>query len=116
MRMVNPTMNWWFNHRDNVDPALSTKLLGRIIIGQVPDKITIAEVSTLFESVPLPGKDMDPQQSCVTWVMNAIQRLQRQGWVRDFELRYFKDFALSCADQWIGQPRSREPKVIEYNS
>lgn len=114
MRMVNPTMDWWLDHRDNVDPPLSGKLLGRIIIGQVPDGITFAEVDEFLQSVPLPVKNKDPQQSCVTWVSDAIQRLQGRGWVRVFELANFKDFALSAADQWINELESTEPRVVEY--
>jgi len=66
--------------------------------------------------VPLPVKDMDPQQSCVTWVTNAIQRLQGHGWVRGFDLGPFKDFALSSADHWNGLPGSSKPGVIECDN
>mgnify|MGYP000297684123 CR=1 FL=1 len=47
MRVVNPTMDWWFRSTD-IDPVLSDKLLGRIIIGQVPDGTTISEIHMFF--------------------------------------------------------------------
>ncbi|RSL63552.1 hypothetical protein CEP54_005151 [Fusarium duplospermum] len=80
-RMNNPSMDWWFRVKENIDPTLSTKLIGRIVIGQVPDGVSSADLRSLFERVDLPVKNRHPQQSCVTWTLNAIQALQRQGWV-----------------------------------
>jgi hypothetical protein len=58
---------------------------------------------------------MDPQQSCVTWVVNAIRALQKQGWAWEFELDQFKDWALSYADERMRGSDSRESSVKNYN-
>lgn len=114
-RMRNPTMDWWFRVKENVDPALSAKLLGRIVIGQLPDGMSSAELRDFFGRVRLPGKNTNPQQSCVTWAVDAIRALQRQGWVGEFELDQFKDWALSYADDRMKGRDSREPSVRYYN-
>ncbi|KAK4153917.1 hypothetical protein C8A00DRAFT_14897, partial [Chaetomidium leptoderma] len=111
----NPTMDWWFRGRDHVDPALSSKLLGRIVIGQVPDEVLNTELRDFFKQVPLPVRNKDPQQSCVTWVVNAIRALQMQGWAGEFELDQFKDWALSYADDRMRGLDSKEPKVAHYS-
>ncbi|KAF7558418.1 hypothetical protein G7046_g5738 [Stylonectria norvegica] len=85
-RMTNPSMDWWFRVKGPDDPGLS-------------DQLSATELKAFFEEVRLPVKNIDPQQSCVTWVEDAISTLQRQGWVRDFELVRFKQWALSYADE-----------------
>lgn len=114
-RMRNPTMDWWFRAMDHVDPALSSKLLGRIVIGQVPNEVSSSELRELFQRVPLPVRNQNPQQSCVTWAVNAIRALQRQGWVWEFELDQFKDWALAYADERMRGVNSREPKVTHFS-
>lgn len=115
-RLTNPTMDWWFNAKGNVDPTLGKKPLGRIIIGQVPDGVSSAELRDFFARVPLPVKNTHPQQSCVTWAVDAIRSLQRQGWVWEFELDQFKDFALSYADERMRGADSTEPSVKHYST
>ncbi|RTE84857.1 hypothetical protein BHE90_000569 [Fusarium euwallaceae] len=114
-RMNNPTMDWWFRVQENIDPTLSEKLIGRIIIGEVPDGVSSADLQSLFEGIELPVKNRHPQQSCVTWVLNAIRALQKKGWAWDFELDQFKDVALSYADERMKGGDSSEPSVKHYN-
>ncbi|KAH6628252.1 hypothetical protein F5144DRAFT_622221 [Chaetomium tenue] len=114
-RMRNPTMDWWFRDQKDVDPALSPKLIGRITIGRVPDEVSSDEVWHVFKNVPLPVRNRDPQQSCVTWAVNAILALQALGWVREFEIDQFKDWALSYADMRMKRrPGSSEDEVTHY--
>lgn len=113
-RMDNPSMDWRFRVKENVDPALSIKLIGRIVIGQIPDGVSSDELRTFFERVELPVKNRDPQQSCVTWAMNAIRALQRQGWARDFDIDQFRDAALSYADERMKREDSSEPSIKYY--
>ncbi|KAM5355126.1 hypothetical protein ACJ41O_001772 [Fusarium nematophilum] len=115
-RMTNPTMDWWFRAKENVDPAVSDKLIGRIVIGELSDEVSNAELRDFFERIPLPVKNTDPQQSCVTWATDAIRALQRRGWVREFEIGQFKDWALSYADERMKGADSREPSVKDYSA
>lgn len=113
-RMNNPSMNWWFRERKNINPTLSTKIIGRIVVGRVPDGVSGSEISELFKNVPLPIKNTDPQQSCVTWTMDAVQALQDKGWARGFDLAQFKDFALAFADERLKGAESKQAEVIQY--
>lgn len=63
--MANPTMDWWFSVKGNVNTTLSTKLLGLIVIGQIPDGVLGAELLDFFKRVPLLVKTTHAQQSCV---------------------------------------------------
>ncbi|KAJ4265309.1 hypothetical protein NW762_004594 [Fusarium torreyae] len=113
-RMNNPTMDWFFRSKINIDPMLSSKLLGRIVIGQIPDERSGEELSNFFERVRLPVKNTHPQQSCVTWVIDAIGALQQQGWAPAFNLDQFKEWALSYADERMKKSGSREP-IVRYH-
>lgn len=98
MRMINPTMDWWFRPRVDVDPVPDSKILGYLVIGCLPDNLTLDEITAFFQSVPLPARNTNPQQSCVTWVIDAIQHLQDKSWVEQFPLDDFKEEVLRYAD------------------
>ena len=70
-RDLNPNLEWNFRAKADV----SGSLLGRVVIGKVPNKVTNAEIEALLREVPLPAKDT--AQNCVTWTMAAIQVLQK---------------------------------------
>ncbi|KAM0554025.1 hypothetical protein ACHAPJ_007100 [Fusarium lateritium] len=114
-RINNPTMDWFFRPKINIDPMLSPKLLGRIVIGQIPDELSGDDLSDFFERVPLPVKNTHPQQSCVTWVINAIRASQEQEWVPAYDLDKLKDWALSYADERMKNSGPRDP-IVRYHS
>lgn len=111
-RMENPTLKWWLNARGPVDPALSGKLLVRIFIGAVPHDKSSRDVKELIDKVPLPKKDQDPQQSCVTWVKGAIRAFQEEEWLGDLAVETFMDWALSYADR--KRADTRVPAIVHY--
>ena len=49
------------------------------MIGKVPNEITDGEIQAHLDSVPLPIKDAVPEQNCVSWTRDAIQKLQAQS-------------------------------------
>lgn len=112
MRMINPTMDWWFRPRINVDPIPDSKILGCLAIGRLSDNVTVHELTTFFQAVPLPVKNTNPQQSCVTWVVDAIQQLQDKGWVEEFPLDSFKEEVLKYANGRLDEEAS--PLHVEY--
>ncbi|KAF4456872.1 hypothetical protein F53441_1083 [Fusarium austroafricanum] len=113
-RMNNPTMGWWLRQDNNMDPDLDTKLFGRIIIGQLPDEVSTVQLNDLFESIPLPVKNTHPQQSCVTWLVDAICALQRLAWLPEFDIGHFQDWALLYGDERIKGESSTEPSIVSY--
>jgi hypothetical protein len=117
-RMNNPSMDWWFRAQPSVNPVLSpAKLLGRLVIGRVPEDVSDAELQDLFRSVPLPVKNTHPQQSSVTWAVDAIRMLQSKGWVsRSFSIDRLKDAALSYADDRVTGASATQPEVKYYDA
>ncbi|KAM3483809.1 hypothetical protein MY8738_002859 [Beauveria namnaoensis] len=113
-RMTNPSMEWRYNARLDVDPELSQKLLGQLVVGEIPDGAAPKALDTFFEAVPLPVRNTEPQQGCVTWSINALRALQKRGWAWDFDLDVFKDDALAYADDRIKGNDATEPKLKYY--
>lgn len=111
-RIVNPEMKWRFQHKLEVDPELSARILGRIAIGQLPDDMSDDSTKAFFEALPLPVKNQNPQQNCVTWVMSAIRALQAKGWVPGFDLDEFKTCAFSYGDRRYAD--SEDTAVAQY--
>jgi hypothetical protein len=114
-RMNNPAMAWWLRYKPDVDPELSSKLLGIVILGQTPDGLSFPEMRDIMEGVPLPVRNMNPQESCVTWVENAIRTLQDRGWIRGFDMDQFKDWALDYGDERMKKGDSRRPEIVQYS-
>ncbi|KAF4586027.1 serine threonine protein kinase [Ophiocordyceps camponoti-floridani] len=114
-RMTNPTMDWWFRHEEDVNLTSSPKLLGSVVIGEVADNMSSAQFRDFFARVRLPAKNTHPQQSCVTWVADAICALQERGWVTKFDIDQFKCWALSYADERMKGMASTEP-IVKYYS
>lgn len=82
LRMTNPTLDWRVRTK-TVDPHLSSKLLGSAIVADVPVGVSTDDLHVFFYSIPPPVKNRDPQQSCVTWAVDAPLALQKKGWVQD---------------------------------
>lgn len=115
-RLRNPAMDWWL--RAEASPAPNPKLLGQLVVGALSeaDAVGFETLKALLEDeVPLPVKNTHPQQSCVTWAVAAVGRLQARGWVPDFDLAVFKDAALAFADARIKEDGT-EPAVKEYRA
>lgn len=113
-RMTNPNMDWFFRARMEIDlSALGDKLLGHIVIGVASGDASSADLQELFRRVSVPVKNTYPQQSCVTWVMDAILALQKNGLIPSFDTNVFKDRAIYYADQRLREKLPRN--VIRYS-
>lgn len=99
----NPELNWFFRARDNVDPALSGHILGRVMIGKIPNEVTYAGIQALLEMVPLPTKGFRPEENCVSWTRSGIGKLQQEGLAEQFDI-----LCLTCS----GGPTSVWPNLI----
>jgi hypothetical protein len=103
---TNPHRNWKFRSKTQVDPIRSGRLIGRVLIGKVPNNITDLQIQSILATVPLPVKSATPQQSCVTWILAAIAALQNAGLARKFDVSQFIVWALSYADHWLASPNA----------
>lgn len=111
-RMSNPTMDWWLRIRPAFSLDAEEKFLGYVIIGNVPDETSGSSLKQLFETVPLPVKNTHPQQSCVTWAVDAVLELQKRGLVGIFDVNELKNFVLAFADGRSEAQESR--KYVTY--
>jgi hypothetical protein len=106
-------MDWWFRVREDVVddayPGGNDKLVGRIIVGTVPASVSYDDLTVFFGEIPLPIKNQEPQQSCVTWAENALMSMQANGWVSAFDAKAFKDWALDYADARLGEYDTQKP-------
>ncbi|KAJ4122764.1 hypothetical protein NW768_010207 [Fusarium equiseti] len=115
-RMNNPTMDWWFRSELDITPQRHEKLLGRIVIGEIPEDVSGEELGEFFQGIPLPVKNTDPQQSSVTWINDAIRALQEKGWAMEFDLDLFKAFAVSYADERMKGAEAEDPELKYFES
>ncbi|CAG8921750.1 unnamed protein product [Penicillium salamii] len=110
---LNPNGDWHFREKANMDPEENGNLLGRVMIGKVPNEVTYAEIHDFLRTIPLPQKGVLPEQNCVTWTRAAICRLQENGLVEKFDLNRFMDESLAFADQRL-QNLNTTPARINY--
>lgn len=59
-RIKNPRMDWWYREKENINPELGSKLIGRIVFGQIPEHVLNPELHEFFTSIPLPVKNTNP--------------------------------------------------------
>lgn len=69
---LNPNRDWHFRPKPGVNPVLSGRLLGKVMIGKVPNNLTDAGIEAILKEVPLPAKNAKPVQNCVTWILTAV--------------------------------------------
>lgn len=113
----NPERNWLFRVKDNVDMLQISRLLGMVMIGKVPNEVTDGEIQAHLDSVPLPIKNAVPEQNCVSWTRDAIQKLQAQGIAEQFDIDQFVTDALAFADECLKNPSqtpATDPRTIKY--
>lgn len=96
--------NWRFRKRPIIDPLATGQLLGKIVIGKIAGNVSEERICALLREVPLPRREADPAQSCVTWTLDAVRALQRVDIVRCFDVDRFAVWALEMGDSWMVEP------------
>lgn len=115
-RLKNPTMDWWLRSQTNFPgdlASLNEKLLGLVVIGAAPTDVSTDEFRGVFERIPLPVKNTVPQESCVSWALDAVRAVQTEGWASDFDISQFSDWALEFADKSLDDLGSRV-QIVPY--
>ncbi|ROT37803.1 hypothetical protein SODALDRAFT_351032 [Sodiomyces alkalinus F11] len=112
-KQENPTLDWWFKAKQGVNPYRSGKYLGCVVVGTVPADKSRDDVQAFLHEVPLPKRHQYPQQSCVTWVGNAIRALGEAQWMRELDWEEFADWALAYADKRLKNSEDT-PEVVYY--
>lgn len=94
---------WRYNFHPNARTDRSLALLGMIMIGKMPPEVEVAQVGETLSGVPVPRLNVDPEESCRTWVMEAIPRLQEMGCAERFDVGGFVEYALRQGDEWFSE-------------
>lgn len=110
---LNPEYDWYFRAQDQLDPTLVSNLLGMVMIGKVPERTEYADIQARLEAIALPRKGDIPEENCVSWARCAVEVLQRNGLVEEFDIDGLMDDALAYADQRI-RGFEHTPDVINY--
>lgn len=108
---LNPEGNWFFRAEANAQPDDSPHLLGRVMIGKLPNEVSYENLHSLLEQIPLPEKDAEPVQNCVSWTRAAIRKLQENGFAEQFDLDPFMDKALAFADQRLHETTATSTSI-----
>ena len=98
MTDLNPNQVWYRRSKLDVDPRNSTHLLGKIMIGKVPNHHGYSHIEAHLRSIPLPERGAVPEQNCVTWLISAIRALQGAGLAEQFDLNSSMVYAIKFAD------------------
>ncbi|GAW22120.1 hypothetical protein ANO14919_116550 [Xylariales sp. No.14919] len=75
-------------------------MLGRIMVGKIPNDVRPDHVNAVLSSIPLPRIDVKPAENCVSWTVAALQELRGRGWVDSFDLQSFMNYASDRASYW----------------
>ncbi|PGG99555.1 hypothetical protein AJ79_08492 [Helicocarpus griseus UAMH5409] len=110
----NPERNWVYRPRDKVDPALSTRLLGRVMIGKIPNNVSYSRIQAILNTVPLLRNGFQTE-NCVSWTRDAIGKLQKEGLAERFNIDNFMDDSLQWADERLNNHRGTS-NVKNYTS
>lgn len=84
-------------------------MLGRIMIGKVPEAMGMNDVAAVLREVPLPDGVEDP----VAWIQAAIVELQDVGCAERFSVEAFMSDAMGHAGGWHAKNK-REPEKVNY--
>ncbi|KAH7309021.1 hypothetical protein B0I35DRAFT_491017 [Stachybotrys elegans] len=90
---------WLFNYQANADYTRSHTMLGRIMVGKLPPRISLDDVRMILTRLPLPVRD-SPIDTCDSWAFRALEELQKYGCVDDFDVPGFMDHAHAKASEW----------------
>ncbi|KAF2734190.1 hypothetical protein EJ04DRAFT_564470 [Polyplosphaeria fusca] len=103
-----------FGWRFHIDEhsSLPPRMLGRIMIGKVPETLKVTDVGRALKLVPLPSDPQSPIADVVVWLKAAIEELQQVGCAETFPIDTFIDDALSHAVTW--QSKGSGQKKINY--
>ena len=81
-------------------------MLGRIMVGKLPEGLTPEDVGALLSHVPLPEEA--GLEGEVEWVRVALGELQRNGCAEAFSVEQFVGDAVAYADGWVAKGKRKE--------
>jgi hypothetical protein len=97
----------WRYHIDD-HSSVPSRMLGRFMIGKVPEGMSVTDVGSALKLVPLPSDPQSPVGDVVAWIKAAIEELQEAGCAETFPIDTFINDALDQVVVWHNKGLSRE--------
>jgi len=105
--------DWQFRAITKCDPSEEDRLLGHVMIGKIPHSVSHDQILDILEALPLPQSNKNPEENEVTWIRNAIHRLQLEDYAERFDIDKFMRYAQECATSSTN-PRDNVPFKVNY--
>ncbi|KID81849.1 Heat Labile Enterotoxin Type Iib [Metarhizium guizhouense ARSEF 977] len=74
-----------------INPFRQRALFARIKIGTLPSTVSVDRVDELLSQVQWPNKMENPSESCVSWAVCGVRKLQDDGLLERFDTAGFAD-------------------------
>lgn len=89
----------WQFREEQINPDISSLLVGMIMIGKVPSQVTRDDIKKNISppTIQVPDKLWE---NGTTWIKEAIAKLQESGLAEEFYIQQFMDDALAFADHY----------------
>ncbi|KAI0400001.1 hypothetical protein F4802DRAFT_620446 [Xylaria palmicola] len=104
---------WEYSFRRIRDCTRSGSMLGRIMVGKLPNDVGPEVLNNVLIRIPLPSEDGHSGESCVTWTVSALKELQLLGWAENFRVKEFMDHGLYRANRWYNHRSWRDRNLKE---
>ncbi|KAG8630592.1 hypothetical protein KVT40_002211 [Elsinoe batatas] len=98
-RDLNPTRDWWYRSRSDVDKDRSSHLLSMTMIGKLHSNTSFADIDALLSRLSVPHKDAVPEENCVSWTRAAIETLIQNNCADQIGVVDIMDRSVSLADK-----------------
>jgi hypothetical protein len=106
--VTNP-FGWRFHIDDHKTPP--PRMLGRLMIGKMPEGMSGTDLSCVLKDVPLPSDPGSHVVDSVGWILAVIEVLQEVGAAETFPIDNFLGDALAYAHKWHTKGRTVCEKV-----
>lgn len=107
---VNKDNDWYFRVSYRVNPLASGRFLGAVTIGKLPKNVTAQQVEAVLSTVDLPRKGQSPEEDCSSWIMSALDALQKEGFTEAISAEEIMASAKALGDEVM---RDGPPPKIE---
>jgi hypothetical protein len=89
-------------------------MLGRLMIGKMPEGSTGKDIGPILSEIPLPGDPGSPIPDGVAWIKAAILELQEANCAERFFVDQFVKDAVSRAKRWETNRAKGAAKKVNY--
>ncbi|KID75531.1 uncharacterized protein G6M90_00g045840 [Metarhizium brunneum] len=93
-----------------INPFRQRVIFARVKVGTLPATVSVDKVDELLSQVQAPSKLENPGDSCVTWAVCGIKKLQENGIIENFDTAGFADKVLEYGEQQTRALDDDEPE------